>query len=128
MVRAVRDEPALDDMSALAPALARLPAPLLAAVAGSLTQSNDLQASNVPGVREDLYLAGAKIERSYGFGPLPGCASMISLVSHGETCCIGVNVDPAAVTDVPLFAECLLGGFSEVLALHPDSQPPVAHF
>jgi len=127
-VRAARDEPAIDAMSLLAPALARLPAPLLAVAAGSMTQSNDLQASNVPGIREDVYLAGAKIERSYGFGPLPGCAAMITLVSHGDTCCVGANVDPAAVTQVALFGECLIGGFSEVLALHPDASPPVAHF
>ena len=125
IVGEIREEPALDAMGALAPALSRLPAPLLAATAGSLTQSNDLQASNVPGVREDMYLAGALIERSYGFGPLPGCAAMISLVSHRDQCCIGVNVDPAAVTDVPLFRECLASGFAEVLSLHPGAAPPV---
>ncbi|MDJ0869383.1 MAG: wax ester/triacylglycerol synthase family O-acyltransferase [Myxococcota bacterium] len=125
MVRGVREEPALDGMSLLAPALARMPSPLLTALAGGLTATNDLQASNVPGIREDVYLAGAKIERSYGFGPLPGCAAMITLMSHGDTCCIGVNVDPAAVTESDLFAECLSGGFSEVLALHPGSRAPV---
>ena len=68
---------------------------------------------------------GAKIERSYGFGPLPGCAAMITLISHGDTCCIAANVDPAAVTEVDLFAECLSRGFSEVLALQPGSKAPV---
>ncbi len=125
MVRSVRGEAALDGMSLLAPALARLPSPLLTALAGSLTATNDLQASNVPGIREDVYLAGAKIERSYGFGPLPGCAAMVTLVSHGGTCCIAANVDPAAVTDLDLFADCLARGFSEVLSLHPGSRPPV---
>ena len=125
MVRGARGEAAIDGMSLLAPALARMPSPLLTALAGSLTATNDLQASNVPGIREDVYLAGARIERSYGFGPLPGCAAMITLVSHGDTCCIAANVDPAAVTEIELFAECLAGGFSEVLALHPESQAPV---
>ncbi|MEM7412802.1 MAG: wax ester/triacylglycerol synthase domain-containing protein [Myxococcota bacterium] len=125
-VRRFRDEPAIDGASLLAPALVRLPSPLLTAFTGSLTKSNDLQASNVPGIREDVYLAGAKILRSYGFGPLPGCASMITLVTHGDTCCIAANVDPAAVTDQALFTECLSAGFSEVLALEPGSQPPVA--
>jgi hypothetical protein len=112
-------------MSALAPALARLPAALLSVVAGGMTKSNDLQASNVPGLREDLYLAGARIERAYGFGPLPGCATMITLNTHRETCCIAANVDPAAVTDTELFARCLERGFGEVLALHPSSAPPL---
>ena len=32
----------------------------------------DIAASNVPGLQSDAYLAGARIERLYGFGPLPG--------------------------------------------------------
>jgi hypothetical protein len=39
------------------------------------------------------------------------------MVSHNGICCIGVNVDPAAVTDIPAFAKCLRAGFDEVLAL-----------
>ncbi len=125
LVGSIRREPGLDGMSVLAPALARLPAAILTAIAGGMTKSNDLQASNVPGLREDLYLAGALVERAYGFGPLPGCATMITLNTHRDVCCIGANVDPAAVTDPELFAQCLAGGFAEVLALHPGSAPPV---
>jgi len=125
LVRALRDEPAIDGLSLLAPGLARLPAALLSAVAGGMTKSNDLQASNVPGLRDELFLAGARIERVYGFGPLPGCASMITLTSHRDTCCIGANIDPAAVTETELFAQCLERGFAEVLSLHPSSKPPV---
>jgi hypothetical protein len=44
---------------------------------------------------------------------------MITLVSHGDLCCIGVNVDPAAVTDGPRFERCLHEGFDEVLDLVP---------
>ena len=68
-------------------------------------------------MREDRFLAGARIERSYGFGPLPGCATMITLISHRDQCCMAVNLDPAAVTDPELFAACMLRGFEEVLAL-----------
>ena len=118
-VRAARKEPAMAALGIVAPALARLPAPLISQLAGDLTKANDLQASNVPGIRDDRYIAGARIERAYGFGPLPGCATMITLVSHGDLCCIGVNLDPAAVTDVPRFERCLKEGFDEVLALAP---------
>jgi diacylglycerol O-acyltransferase / wax synthase len=124
LVREARNESALDGMSLVAPLLARLPTPLISQLGGSLTRSNDLQASNVPGFQEDLYMAGAKIERVYGLGPLPGCATMITLITHGTTGCVGVNLDPAAVTDPELFAECILGGFAEVLALHPGSAAP----
>jgi WS/DGAT/MGAT family acyltransferase len=124
LVREARNEPALDGAALVAPLLARLPAPLISQLAGTLTRSNDCQASNVPGFQEDLYIAGAKIERVYGLGPLPGCATMITLITHGPIACVGVNLDPAAVTDPELFAECLLGGFAEVLALHPGSAAP----
>ena len=120
-VRAARDEPAVDGLGLMAPALARLPGPMISQLAGNLTKSNDLQASNVPGIREDVYIAGAKIERVYPFAPLPGCAAMIALVSHGDTCCIGVNLDPAAITEPDRFGRCLEDGFAEVLALNPDA-------
>jgi len=105
-----------------------MPAALISQLAGALTKSNDLQASNVPGLRENAYLAGAKIERTYGFGPLPGCATMVTLVSHGEICCIAVNLDPAAVTEPERFARCLTEGFAEVLALagsDAETNPPI---
>jgi WS/DGAT/MGAT family acyltransferase len=124
IVRAARAEPALDALGFIAPALSRLPGPLISQLAGGMTKANDLQASNVPGIRDDVYIAGAKIERAYGFGPLPGCASMITLVTHGSTCCVAVNVDPAAVTEPERLGRCLLEGFEEVLALAPDPQPP----
>ena len=124
LVRSAREEPAIDGMALVAPALARLPGPLLGSLAGSLTKANDLQASNVPGFREELFIAGARIDRLYGFGPLPGCATMITLVTHGDTCCIAANVDRAAITDTELFGQCLEEGFAEVLALHEGAQPP----
>lgn len=119
LVRRAREEPAVAALGLVAPALSRLPSPLISQLAGGLTKANDLQASNVPGIRDERYIAGARIERAYGFGPLPGCASMITLVSHGDLCCIGVNVDPAAVTDGPRFERCLHEGFDEILALAP---------
>ncbi|MCW3066167.1 MAG: hypothetical protein JWN32_3339 [Solirubrobacterales bacterium] len=125
IVRTARAEPAIDGLGLLAPALSRLPGPVISQLAGGLTKANDLQASNVPGLREDVFLAGARIERMYGFGPLPGCATMITMVTHGSTCCVGVNLDPAAVTDPRRFGDCLEAGFAEVLALHDGAAAPV---
>ena len=53
----------------------------------------------------------------YPFGPLPGCAAMITLISHAGTCCIGINTDAAAITDPALFRTCITQGISEILAL-----------
>jgi WS/DGAT/MGAT family acyltransferase len=122
-VRAARRDPAMNLFNTVGPALAWLPASVLTSVGVGSTASNDLQASNVPGIPFDVYLAGAKIERFYGFGPLPGCAVMAVTVTHGPIACLGINHDAAAITDPELFAQCIVDGFEEVLALTSDSEP-----
>jgi hypothetical protein len=119
LTRAARGEPALEALTMISPLMSRLPAQVIGRLAGGLTGVSDLQASNVPGIREPRYLAGAKVEATYGYAPLPGVASMITLVSHLDLCCIGVNVDPAAITEPERFARCLAAGFDEVLSLNP---------
>lgn len=124
-IRTTRDEVALDAMNVVAPALARLPGGIISQIAGPVTFGNDLQASNVPGLREDVFLAGSQILRFYPYAPLPGCAAMITLVTHGDTCCVGANLDAAAITELDLFAECIIDGFAEVLSLHPGAARPI---
>jgi diacylglycerol O-acyltransferase / wax synthase len=116
-VLTAREEPALDALGMIAPVLNRLPTSLVSQWYLAQTTELDLQASNVAGIPYDAYIAGAKIERIYPFGPLPGCAVMATLLSHAGTCCIGINCDPAAVTDPELFFECQHDGLDEVLAL-----------
>lgn len=124
LVRKARSEPALESADLVAPLMARLPASVLVRVAGSSTSGNDLQASNVPGLEDDLYLAGARIERTYPFAPLPGCAAMITLHTYRGVCSIGANLDTAAVTEPALFGKCLCAGFAEVLTLAPSPKMP----
>lgn len=112
-----REEPAVAALDRLSIALARVPTPVLTRVMLSIGRANDLQASNVPGVPFPVYLAGARVTHMYPFGPLPGCAAMVAMLSHDGTCCIGANLDAAAITDPAVFAECLAEGFDEVLAL-----------
>lgn len=124
-VRVARSEPAMNNINLVAPALARLPSGVIAHVAGGITKSNDLQASNVQGARQDVFLAGVKVERMYPYAPLPGCPAMITLVTHGQIGCVGVNYDAGAFTDGPGFIRALVAGFDEVLALGPAGAPPV---
>ena len=63
------------------------------------------------------YLAGSKIERIFPFGPTSGSSMNVTLMSYDGTCCIGVHLDTAAVTDPDLMMECLHNGFAEVVAL-----------
>jgi diacylglycerol O-acyltransferase len=113
----VRDEPAIDALGFAAPLLNRLPTAVVAKWYAGQTANLDLQASNVAGLPWEAYIAGAKIERMLPFGPVPGCALMVTLLSYAGTCCIGVNMDAAAVTEPDLMMSCLQAGLDEVLAL-----------
>jgi hypothetical protein len=125
LILAARQEPAIDTIGLLAPMMARLPGPVIARLVAPSTSGNDLQASYVPGPRDERYLAGARVERVYPFAPLPGCPAMITLVTHGDVGCVGINYDPSAITEPAHFLRCLTEGFAEVLALQPRSVPPV---
>jgi len=103
--------------AALAPLVGWLPAPVVSTVSGRLTSTNDVQVSSIPGVPFPVYIAGSRITHMYPFGPLPGCAAMITLISHDGDCCIGINTDTLAVTDPGGLAGDLRAGLDEVVAL-----------
>ena len=117
-----RDEPAMNIVGSIAPVLSVLPTLVLEGITGSVIGA-DVQASNVPVYPGDTYVAGAKILRQYGIGPLPGVAMMVVLISRGGWCTITVRYDRASVRNEPLFAQCLLEGFDEILALAGDPAP-----
>ncbi|HTM83839.1 MAG TPA: wax ester/triacylglycerol synthase family O-acyltransferase, partial [Mycobacterium sp.] len=99
-------ERALDLLGSIAPVLSVLPTPALESMTESVVAA-DVQASNVPMFPGDTYLAGAKVLRQYGLGPLPGVAMMVVLLSRNGMCTISVRYDRAAITDERLFARCL---------------------
>lgn len=119
-----REEAAIDVLSAVAPLLAVLPDAVIQAMSGSVIAS-DVQASNVPFYPGDTFIAGAKVLRQFGIGPLPGVAMMVVLVSRGGFATVTARYDRAAVAHPELFAQCLRQGFDEVLALAGDPQPRV---
>lgn len=119
-----KEEAAIDVIGSLAPVLSLLPDAVLESITGSVIAS-DVQASNVPVYQGDTFIAGAKVLRQYGLGPLPGVAMMVVLVSRSGYCTISARYDRAAITDEALFARCLKDGFDEVLALAGDP-PPVS--
>lgn len=118
-----RDERALSLTDVLAAALNRLPTRVTTRVFGGMLKNVDFVATNVPGVPVPVYLAGAKVEREYAFGPPSGSAVSFALVSHVDTCCIGVNVDTTAVRDPQRLVSCLRESFDEVLALGAVREP-----
>lgn len=117
IILGLREEPALGVLELIAPVLVRVPTRMLASWYLSQSKAIDLQASNVAGVPVPIYLAGARIERMFPFGPVPGCAVMATLVSHVGVCCIGVDLDTAAVTEPALFMDCLRESLDEIVEL-----------
>ncbi|GLZ55951.1 diacylglycerol O-acyltransferase [Actinomycetospora sp. NBRC 106378] len=117
IVAGLRQERITDALGLIAPLLAALPPVVLARVQGGATRGNDVQVSNIPGMTRPAFVAGARIERSYAFGPLPGGAVMVALMSDADVCHVGATVDPAAVTAPEVLAACVEEAFGEVLAL-----------
>ena len=75
----------------------------------------DFVTSNVPGPRRPVYASGARIEQMFPFGPLAGAAINVTLFSYAGVCHVGVNLDPAAVTEPERLVACMGRGMEEVL-------------
>jgi WS/DGAT C-terminal domain len=121
-----REEPAMNITGSLVPLLNLLPTFVLETL--SSRPGTDVAASNVRFSQGEtcVYIAGAKVLRNYSLAPLPGMGMAVALLSTGGWCTITVRHDRAAVRDEKLFAQCLLEGFDEILALAGDPAPRVA--
>jgi len=117
--RAARNEEALSLSDTVAGFLNLLPA----GVIGSMLKHVDFLASNVPGIPVPIYLAGAPVSGYFAFGPTTGAALNVTLVSYQGTCCVGCNIDTAAVPDPQKLVACLRDGFDEVLAVGGAHRP-----
>jgi diacylglycerol O-acyltransferase len=115
-VIARRGEPALDVIGRLAPVLSLLPDEALYEVIDRITPP-DVRASNVPGYARETFLAGARVERQYGLGPLPRVAMMAILISRAGTCTVAFRYDTSSFTAPDLLEKCLQAGFDEIVEL-----------
>ena len=75
---------------------------MLVAATHSQTRTIDFATSNLRGSPVPLYLAGARIVANYPVGPRTGCALNVTVLSYCDELHMGLNIDPAAVTDIPL--------------------------
>ncbi len=116
LVAEQRAEPALSMVEPLARILNRLPTSVTTGIFGAALKGIDLVASNVPGAPIELFTAGARINAMFALGPLAGSAVNVTLLSYLDQVHIGVNVDPAAVTDPERFLRCYREGWDEILA------------
>ncbi len=119
-VIARRSEPAIDVIGRLAPVLTLLPDETLMGVIERITPP-DIQASNVPGYAQQTFLAGARVDRQYGMGPMPRVAMMAILISRAGMCTVTFRYDTASFTAADQLEKCLQLGFDEIVEL---GRPP----
>jgi WS/DGAT/MGAT family acyltransferase len=117
LARGWQREPAIQFSDGLAAALHLLPVPLTAAVFRNMLANVDMVCSNVPGIPMRSWIAGAEMVREYPFAPASGSALSVTMMSHGDTACIGVACDVAAVRDPALLCQCLHEALAEVVAV-----------
>jgi len=95
----VKGERALGSVEAMASWLTLLPSIAVVRAGQHMAGSVDFVCSNVKAAPFDLYMGGALIESNYPIGPLAGTAFNLTTMSYRGSMCMGLVVDPAAISD-----------------------------
>ncbi len=122
-VRTSRRERALSFSQSLAGLVQVLPSALSSGVVGGMMHGVDVTLTNVPGLTERRYLAGAAVERIHAFAPTAGAALNVAFVSHLDMACIGTLSDSAAVSDPGLLGELIAASLDDVVAVAESRTP-----
>jgi diacylglycerol O-acyltransferase / wax synthase len=93
-----------------------LPTSFLVAMARAQTRTTDFAATNLRGSPVPIYIAGARVIASYPFGPRTGTALNATVLSYCDELHLGLNIDPAAITDVKAFMSDVDASFDAFLA------------
>jgi len=109
-----------DRRARMYPLMARLMAALPLSVAERIshqqTSRTNFVCTNVPGPRQPCYFAGELIERVYPYAPLVGDHPVaIALYSYRDVVCVGLDIDPMTMGDLPHFRDALQEAYDEVL-------------
>jgi len=117
LLRSARAEPALPHVNDISGVIARFGPSAAVSILGAMLKGVDITTSNVPGPPFPVFMAGARVDEFYAFGPLAGAAINITLFSYDGTVHLGVNSDRAAVGDHDLFIRCLRDAIDDTVAV-----------
>jgi WS/DGAT/MGAT family acyltransferase len=117
LLREVRAEPALPHVNDISGVISRFGPSAAVSILGAMLKGVDITTSNVPGPPFPVFMAGARVEEFYAFGPLAGAAINITLFSYDGNVHLGVNCDRAAVRDLALLERCLRAAIDDTVAL-----------
>jgi hypothetical protein len=110
-----RGERAIGAAEGLAGLLTAFPTALLVAMTRAQTRTTDFAATNLRGSPVPLWIAGARVIASYPFGPRTGTALNATVMSYCDELHLGLNIDPAAVTQVDAFMRDVVASFEALL-------------
>jgi len=113
---AVRAEPALALAGQLAGTLSLLPTAILVNATRAQVRTIDFATSNLRGAPFELFIAGSRIEANHPMGPTTGCAVNVTVLSYRDQLDMGLNIDPAAITDIPAFIDSMTESFEALLS------------
>jgi diacylglycerol O-acyltransferase / wax synthase len=112
-----KGEPAVAAAGSLAGLLTMLPTSVLVGVTRGQGRTIDFATSNLRGSPVDLYLGGSRIDANFPMGPRAGCGLNVTLLSYRDSLDMGINLDPAAVSDPATLLDCFDESFGALLDL-----------
>jgi hypothetical protein len=80
--------------------------------------------TNVPGPRDPLYMAGAKMISNFGIGPIfDGVGLIHPVLSYDDSITIAFTSCPTMIREPALYTECLRNAFEDLRAAVERSRP-----
>ena len=93
-----------------------LPISIVTDIARTQAGHLDFATSNLPGYVGESWVAGAKTEHTYIFGPVAGTAFNLTAYSTAGSFDLGIHFDPAAVADGELLRRCMEEAYAALVA------------
>jgi hypothetical protein len=115
LLHRAKSNPTVAATGALAGVINLLPTSVVTRTGYRFAGATDFVTSNLRAAPMPVYLAGARMDRTYPMGPLAGAAFNITTMSYNGAFNMGVVIDTAAITDPPLLLKCLKAEFRSLL-------------
>ncbi|MEN8162301.1 MAG: wax ester/triacylglycerol synthase domain-containing protein, partial [Myxococcota bacterium] len=111
-----KTRPLVEHLPAMAEVLAVLPRPVFRTLSRLSSGGVNLIVTNVPGIMQPRFVAGARVTAGYPFAPLgPRCPVSIALYGYDQQLYVGIDADRTAMPDLGEFEAMLRAGFAGVI-------------
>ena len=109
-----RGESATASLETISANATTLPTSVVTRIARQQAESVDFATSNVRAAHFPVYIAGGHVLENYPIGPLAGVAFNLTVLSYCGSLDMGLNVDPAAVSQPALLRRFVEDAFVEL--------------